>query len=61
MSASALTAAREPSPASVAAPRRHIGRAQAQRVAEAFLAAPRHAPSPLTVAAYAQLGEQSTR
>ena len=40
--------------------RRHIGRAQAQRVDEAFLAAPRYAPSRVTAAAYAQLGEQST-
>ena len=46
---------------SVESRRRHIGREQALRVAGAFLAAPRHAASATTTAAYVELDEQSSR
>ena len=40
---------------------RRIHHHQASRIAEAFLAAPRHAPDETMVAAYAALSEQSSR
>ncbi len=40
---------------------RRIDRRQASRIADAFLAAPRHAPDEAVVAAYAALSEQSSR
>ena len=43
------------------APRRPIAPEQARRIADAFLAAPRHVPTARTTAAYAELGAQTSR
>jgi hypothetical protein len=61
LSPAGVPTARPPSQLALAPRRRHIGRQQALRVARAFLDAPRHTPTAATVAAYAELGEQSAR
>jgi hypothetical protein len=56
-----LGTARTASHVQVASRRGHIRRDQARRVASAFLDAPRFAPAARTLAAYAELSEQSSR